>query len=151
MPFKSRTLPKLFLVASVFFVLVRTPLALTASSPEPLSKYPAALTAEFRGCEAAGWCRFRIDSVEPLASSAYRVYPDGVARSPENNEVSKAIRNRMNALLSNMVHQHKRIELHDLREFEDGMFVATVTVNESNLALDPVLLELYGEFLDTTR
>jgi len=98
--------------------------------------------AEFRGCESAGWCRFWIESLDPLATSLHRVYPDGVARAPGDNTVSIEIRDRLNALLADMVHQHKRIVLHDLRESGNGMFAAKVTVNGSNLALDPVLLEL---------
>lgn len=41
-----------------------------------------------------------------------------------------------------MIHQHKRIELHDLRELPDGTFAAEVTVNEVPLAQDALLLEL---------
>ncbi len=64
--------------------------------------------------------------------------------------ISVAVRDRLNALLASMVHQHKRIVLHDLREVEDGAFAATVTVNEVNLASDPILLELLGKFMGTT-
>ncbi len=41
-----------------------------------------------------------------------------------------------------MIHQHKRIELHDLRELDDGTFAATVTVNGVELAIDPMLAQL---------
>lgn len=54
---------------------------------------------------------------------------------------SIAIRDRLNALLANMIHQSKRIELHDVRELEDGTFAAQVTVNGVKLGLDPMLLE----------
>ena len=61
------------------------------------------------------------------------------------------MRDRLNALLASMVHQHKRIVLHDLREDGDGMFAATVTVNEADLASDLIVLELERKFTGTTR
>ncbi len=151
MPFVLKALPKLLLVAGAFFVLICEPTTLSAASPESLSKYPDAVKAEFRGCESAGWCRFWIELLDPLAKSPHRVYPDGVERSPGDQAVSTAIRDRLNALLANMVHQHKRIVLHELRQVEGGTFVATVTVNGSNLALDPTLLELQGKLVGTAQ
>ena len=59
-----------------------------------------------------------------------------------DDAISIAVRDRLNAMLSSFVHQHKRIVLYDLRELGDGTFAATVTVNESELASDPVLQEL---------
>jgi len=50
-----------------------------------------------------------------------------------------------------MIHQHKRILLHDLRELEDGTFAGTVTVNGANVASDPILLELRRELTGTIR
>jgi len=41
--------------------------------------------------------------------------------------------------------------LHDLREVGDGMFAATVTVNEADLASDLVVLELRRKITGTTR
>ena len=151
MPFVLKALSKLLLVAGAFFVLICEPTTLSAASPESLSKYPDAVKVEFRGCESAGWCRFWIESLDPLAKSPLRVYPDDVARSPGNQAFSIAIRDRLNALLANMVHQHKRIVLHDLRQVEDGIFAATVTVSGLNLALDPTLLELQGKLVGTTQ
>jgi hypothetical protein len=149
--FVPKALPKLLFVAGVLSALICAPTTLSAASPESLPKYPDAVKAEFRGCESAGWCRFWIELLDPLAKSPYRVYPDGVARSPDDNAVSIAIRDRMNALLANMIHQYKRIVLHDLREVGDGTFEATVTISGSNLALDPMLLELQGTLMGTTQ
>ena len=53
-----------------------------------------------------------------------------------------AVRDRLNALLANMIHQAKRIVLHDLRELDDGTFAATVTVNGLAVASDPILVQL---------
>ena len=39
----------------------------------------------------------------------------------------------------------------DLRALGDGTFAATITVNKANLASDPVLLELQGSPVRTTR
>jgi hypothetical protein len=50
-----------------------------------------------------------------------------------------------------MIHQHKQIVLHDLRELDDGTFAATVTVNGVNLASDPILVELHEKNARTTR
>ncbi len=53
-----------------------------------------------------------------------------------------AVRNRLNSLMSNMIHQHKRIELRDLRKLEDGAYAATVKVNGMDLSTDPSLSDL---------
>ena len=81
----------------------------------------------------------------------HRVRPDGVARMSGNDAISIAIRDRLNALLASMIHQNKRIELHDLRKLDDETFAATVTVNGANLASDPILLELHAKLTDTMR
>jgi hypothetical protein len=78
------------------------------------------------------------------------VRPDGVARML-GGASSIAMRDRLNALLANMIHQHKRIVLHGLRELDDGTFAATVTVNGANLAADPILLELHKMLPSTVR
>jgi hypothetical protein len=101
-------------------------------------RYARQVVAEFRGCESAGWCRFRIDS----PASLIRVRPDGVPQTLEDDATSIAVRNRLNTLLSNMIHQAKHIVLHDLHELDDGTFAAAVTVTGVNLAADPILVEL---------
>ena len=73
----------------------------------------------------------------------HRVRPDGVSRTPGDAAISIAVRDRLNALLANMIHQAKRIVLEDLRELDDGTFAATVTVNGEDVASDPTLLELH--------
>jgi hypothetical protein len=98
--------------------------------------------AQFRGCAAAGWCRFWIEPLPPSTEPLHRVRPDGVVRVLDGDVISIAVRDRLNALLSNMIHQAKRIVLHDLRALDDGTFAARVTVNGVDLASDPTLLEL---------
>lgn len=110
-------------------------------------KNPGEIEAEFRGCESAGWCRFRIESPDSLV----RVRPDGVPRMSDGDTTSIAVRNRLNALLSNMIHQAKHIVLHDLHQLDDGTFTATVTVTGVNLAADPVLVELRDKAARATR
>ena len=65
--------------------------------------------------------------------------------------VSVAVRDCLNALLASIVHRHKRIVLHDLLEFADGKFAATVAVNEWNLALDRIFMESHGKISGTTQ
>ena len=103
--------------------------------------------ADFRGCDSAGWCRFSIDS----NASLVRVRPDGVPQTPGGNATSIAVRNRLNALLSNMIHQAKHIQLHDLHELDDGTFAATVTVTGVDVAVDPILAGLREKTGATTR
>jgi len=122
-----------------------------AESPIPHPTYTEPLDAQFRGCESAGWCRFWIESLDPLAVSLYRVRPDGVSRMPRDDATAVAVRDRLNALLASMIHQSKRIMLHGLRELDDGTFAATVTVNGQALASDPILVELREGPAGTTR
>jgi hypothetical protein len=96
--------------------------------------------AEFRGCESARACRFWIETLAPFTESLSTVRPNGV--SPGTDGEATAIRNRLNFLMSDMIHQHKRIELQDLRKLDDGSYAATVKVNGTNLNADPVLNEL---------
>jgi len=100
------------------------------------------IEAEFRGCESAGWCRFRIDPPDSLTQSLIRVRPEGVPRTSGVDATSIAVRNRLNALLANMIHQAKHIVLHDLHELDDGTFAAVVTVTGVDVAVDPILVEL---------
>jgi hypothetical protein len=81
--------------------------------------------AQFRGCESAGWC--------------------GIAEMRGNDAVSIAVRDRLNAMMSSFVHQHKRIVLYNLRDRHDGTYEAVITVNESPLEEDPVLQDLAKE------
>jgi hypothetical protein len=109
------------------------------------------VSAQFRGCESAGWCRFWIEPRNPLEDPLHRVRVEGLGRMRGDDAVSIAMRDRLNALLASFVHQHKRIVLHDLRELGDGTFAATVTVNESDLRSDPALQELIEQPGDTAR
>jgi hypothetical protein len=43
---------------------------------------------------------------------------------------------------TNMIHQHKRIELRDLRKLDDGAYVAKVMVNGTDVSEDPILNDL---------
>ena len=142
--------PKL-LPAAALLGLLSVPMTIRADPSAPRPGHAAAVEAQFRGCESAGWCRFWIESLDPLAQSLHRVRPDGVARMPGDDAISIAVRDRLNAVLANMIHQSKRIVLHDLRELDDGTFAATVTVNGANLASDPILLELHEKLTRTIR
>ena len=105
---------------------------------------------QFRGCDTVGWCRFWIDSAD-AAGSMVRVRPDGVLRMSGDDALSVAVRNRLNALLSDMIHQAKHIDLNDLRKLDDGTWSATVTVTGVALASDPVLVELREKAAGTNR
>jgi len=119
-------------------------LALHPASAEPVE-------AQFRGCDSAGWCRFWIESADPLVLSLYRVRPDGISRTLGDDATRIAVRNRLNALLASMIHQFKRIVLCDLRQLDDGTFTAAVMVNGADVALDPILLELQKKPSKTSR
>ena len=121
------------------------------ADPATAKKNAARVEAEFRGCESAGWCRFRINSPDSSMETTVRVRPDGVLRTSGEGAISIAVRNRLNALLSNMIHQAKHIVLHDLRELDDGTFAAAVTVTGLNLASDPILRELREKAAGTKR
>ncbi|HEX7954930.1 MAG TPA: hypothetical protein VF523_17850 [Burkholderiales bacterium] len=124
--------------------LLFVPASLAQSSA---NTHAGAIEAEFRGCDSAGWCRFRIEAGDALV----RVRPDGVARMPDDGAAAIAVRNRLNALLSNMIHQAKHIVLHDLRKLDDGTFAALVTVTGVNVAADPVLMQLHEKADATPR
>lgn len=117
-------------------------LAAHADSPAPDATRSVPVTAQFRGCETAGWCRFWVESLDPLAQSLHRVYPQGMPETGGNQELAIAVRDRLNALMSSFVHQHKRIVLYGLRERGDGTWTANITVNESALTEDPELQAL---------
>ncbi|HEX7811429.1 MAG TPA: hypothetical protein VF460_05935 [Burkholderiales bacterium] len=103
------------------------------------------VSAQFRGCESAGWCKFRVEPRDALQEPLRRVRPGGIPEMRGDDAISIAVRDRLNVMLSSFVHQHKRIVLHDLRELGDGTFTATVTVNESELESDSVLQELQAK------
>lgn len=98
------------------------------------------VTAQFRGCESAGWCKFQVEPA--IQEPVRRVRPGGIPEMRGNDAVSIAVRDRLNALMSSFVHQHKRIVLYDLRDLGDGTYAAEITVNESALTEDPALQEL---------
>jgi len=141
MPFARKASTKLLPAAALLGMLF-LPMTISAESPASRASHTEPVEAQFRGCEAAGWCRFWIEPLDPLAQSLHRVRPDGVSRMPGDGAFSIAVRDRLNALLASMIHQHKQIILHDLRELGDGTFAAAVTVNGANLASDPILVEL---------
>ena len=139
----------LLFIAGALIAFISATMTVCAGPPETQSSDPEPVVAHFRGYESAGWCRFWIESQDPLALSLHRVYSDGIPRSLGDDAISIAVRDRLNALLASMVHQHKHIVLHGLREKEDGTFAAAVTVNEANVASDPILQELRGKFTGT--
>jgi hypothetical protein len=102
--------------------------------------------AQFRGCDAVvGWCHFWVEPRETADEPLHRVRPLGIPEMHGNDPISIAVRDRLNALMSSFVHQHKRIVLYDLRRLEDGSFEAEITVNESPLRDDPPLQALAAE------
>lgn len=119
-------------------------MAVRADSTEPTAIRSEPVAAQFRGCDSAGWCRFWVESLDPLAQSLHRVYPEGMPETDGDKALAVAVRDRLNALMSSFVHQHKRIVLYGLRERGDGSWAANVTVNESDLSEDPVLQALRG-------
>lgn len=142
----------LFVLKATSNLLAAALLGLMSMSVAARAEQPASpVEAEFRGCESAGWCRFRIDSADPSAAMLYRVRPDGIARIPVENAMSTAMRNRLNTLLSNMIHQAKHIVLDDLRRLDDGTFAATVTINGANLATDPMVVDLQKQAAGKNR
>jgi len=142
MRFTINALPKLLAAAAALLAMLVLPIAVRAESPVSRAGHTEPVEAQFRGCEAAGWCRFWIEPPDPTVESMHRVRPDGVSRMPGDGAFSIAVRDRLNALLASLIHQHKQIILHDLRELGDGTFAAAVTVNGANLASDPILVEL---------
>ena len=151
MLFVLKASPNLLAAGAAWLGLLSVPMTSHAEPPAPHPGHAAAVEARFRGCESAGWCRFWIESLDPLAESPHRVPPDGVPRMPGDDALSIAVRDRLNALLASMSYQHKRIVLHDLRELDDGTFAATVTVNGASLASDPIRLELREKLTSTIR
>ena len=130
------------LPAAAFLGLLAVPMTICADPAVSRPGHADPVEAEFRGCDSAGWCRFWIEPLHPSEEPLCRVRPDGVLRMPDDAAISIALRNRLNALLANMIHQVKHIVLEDLRELDDGTFAATVTVNGVNVESDPILLEL---------
>jgi hypothetical protein len=128
---------------AAFCVLIAPPL-LGAQSGSTMQD------VQFRGCDTVGWCRFWIDSTDP-AGSMVRVRPEGVLRMSGEDALSIAVRNRLNALLSDMIHQAKHIDLNNLRKLDDGTYSAMVTVTGVALASDPVLVELREKAAGTNR
>lgn len=94
----------------------------------------------FRGCDDGRACRFALGPGAEL----YRVVPEGLAWAEADTATARAVRDRLNALMSSMIHQHKRVELHALRSLQDGTYTARVTVNGADVARDPMLIELAG-------
>jgi hypothetical protein len=108
----------------------------------PLPAYAQTVEADFRGCDGSGTCRFRVAAPHPPDQTELLVRPDGIPRPTGDAEMARRLRDRLNALLSNMIHQVKCIELHALRELDDDTFAAKVTVHGVDVALDPIILEM---------
>ena len=151
MLFVLKASPNRLAAGAALLGLLSVPMTIRAEPPAPDPEHAAPVGAQFRGCEAAGWCRFLIEPLDPSAELPLRVRPDGVPRTSGDDAISIAVRDRLNALLSNMIHQSKHIVLLDLHELDDGTFAATVIVNDANLATDPVLLELNEKLTNAIR
>ena len=136
--------------AMAAFCVLIAPTALPAQTPASAQPGVVMQEVQFRGCDTAGWCRFWVDSMDP-AQSMVRVRPNDVLRMAGADALSIAVRNRLNALLSDMIHQAKHIDLNNLRKLDDGTWSATVTVTGVALAADPVLVELREKAARTNR
>ena len=138
----------LVLVTALFYsgvllvVLNHSPAVYGGEPATSETSHPDAVPAEFRGCESARKCRFRILSSTSLTESLLIVQPDGVSAGRDGSATDLAVRNRLNALMSSMIHQHKPIDLQDLRKLDDGIYGATVKVNGMELSADPTLKDL---------
>ncbi len=128
--------------ASALLDLLSHATAYGAQSGTSEVSHPDLVLAKFRGCETARTCRFWIESSIPLNESLHVVRPNGVSTGKEGDASALAVRDRLNFLLSDMIHQHKRIELQDLRELDDGAYAATIKVNGMDLSADPILKDL---------
>jgi len=148
---RLRALPTLLAAGGALLVLLCMPASAQADRAATRDQWSVPVEAQFRGCESAGWCRFWIESVDPLAHSLYRVRPNGAPQVAAEEPLATALRDRLNALLSDMIHQAKHIVLHNLHQLNDGTFTATVTVNGIDLATDPVLLEFNRKLHATAR
>ncbi len=103
-----------------------------------------AVVAVFRGCDDTRTCRFAIASGSAVHGELLRIAPDGIRWDEADDATARAVRDRLNALLSSMIHQHKRVELHGLRGAHGNDYAARVTVNGDDVAADEVLQALTG-------
>jgi hypothetical protein len=107
--------------------------------------HAAPVSAQFRGCDSVGWCTFWIQPRDAFEDPLHRVRPLGIPEMRGSDVVSVGVRDRLNALMSSFVHQHKRVVLYGLRAAGDGTWTAHVTVNEAPLEEDPPLQALAAE------
>ena len=126
--------------AAALLVALCTPVTLRADSAR--AAHGDSVEAEFHGCDVAGRCLFSIESPSMPGEPLLRVRPNGVLLPDDDVLDALALRDRLNALLANMIHQVKRIGLHDLRVQTDGTFAATVTVHGVDIASDSTIREL---------
>ena len=137
--------------AAALLCLLGVPATMHAQPPGAEAGSAEAIEAQFRGCEAAGWCRFRLQGAELFPETLHRVRPDGVMQAHDDPAIASAVRDRLNALLASMIHQHKQILLHGLRELEDGTYTARVTANGADVAADPQIVELRARLRSAGR
>ena len=150
MRFAINALPKMLAAAAALVGMLFLPMTISAESPASRASHNEPVEAQFRGCEAAGWCRFWIEPPDPTVESMHRVRPDGVSRMPGDGAFSIAVRDRLNALLASMIHQHKQILLHgptragrrNVRSHRDGERC------EAGLGSDACGTERYGRRYD---
>jgi len=76
------------LLAAVLFVPGHAHPAGGTDTPAPLTQILPAAEAQYRGCDARGWCLFEIESRESIARTPVRVRPDGVARVAAGDPVA---------------------------------------------------------------
>src|SRR6266571_3977511 len=78
------------LPAAALLALLSVPMTIRADRSAPYPEHAAAVEAQFRGCESAGWCRFWIESPDPSAEALRRVRPDGVLPMHGDDAISIA-------------------------------------------------------------
>lgn len=124
---------------AALFALLSAPMTVRADTATLGAAHAREAEVQFRGCESAGWCRFRVEPSTPGEETLIRVRPEGVTGFGASDAGSAAKRDRLNALLASMIHQHKQIRLESLRTLYDGTFAAVVIVNGADVAADPQL------------
>jgi len=117
-------------------------LATATLDARPLPFASSPVETQFRGCDDTRTCRFALDPTAPGGGDIQRVIPEGVRWTDVDEATARAVRDRLNALMSSMIHQHKRVELFGLRLREDGAYVARITVNGADVSQDPILAEI---------
>jgi hypothetical protein len=100
---KPLSLAAVFFFSSALLALLNDSTEVHGAQPTKAEvSHPTAVLAEFRGCESSRTCRFRIESSTPSTESLHVVRPNGVSTGTGNDATAIVVRNRLNALMSNI-------------------------------------------------